>query len=449
MNPSPQPDPEPWRRTIESLTGELLTVYEELALLYSIAGQFGRLTTEDQIIEAAVREAVDVLRADCGWVVLGQEGRLRVPASACVRIDPAVAEEISEEVLRPCGRRHSGHLLAHDLVCEYHVNPSAGPARMLAGPLTTGTASHGHLCLGRRRTGAIFTSADQKLATSVASLTAVTLENLRLQRAELERQRMESELELARRIQRALLPRDFSTADFLDASGVSLPCFEIGGDYFDLLSNDPDRSLAVIADVSGKGPAAALQAAMLQGIVHALSKQSLDLPSLLAKANECVCARAIDGKFVTAFLVTVDRSGLMRYANGGHNPALWITAGGSVSLLREGGPLLGFLRDARFRESSIQMSPQDLLVLYTDGVTDAEDANSEPFGEERLLEWASRQGGRPCAEVHESLLAAVTDFAGSRHQADDLTFLVLQYLGHGARTQLQTSTETPASAASR
>jgi sigma-B regulation protein RsbU (phosphoserine phosphatase) len=174
--------------------------------------------------------------------------------------------------------------------------------------------------------------------------------------------------------------------------------------------------------------------------VHALSKQSLDLPSLLAKANECVCARAIDGKFVTVFLVTVERSGLMRYANGGHNPALWITAAGSVTLLKEGGPLLGFFGNARFRESSLQISPGDLLVLYTDGVTDAEDANSEAFGEERLLEWASRQGGRPCTEVHQSLLAAVTDFAGSRHQADDLTFLVLQYLGNGARTQLQTST---------
>jgi serine phosphatase RsbU (regulator of sigma subunit) len=427
MNPSPQRDPASLRRTIDSLTGELLAVYEELAVMYSMSAQFVRLSTDEQIENAALQQAMDVLRAECGWVAHWNGDAIRVLSSSSQHIDPRVAEKVTQAMMGSV-RRHSGHLLSHDVGRDCRLRLPGAPLRFLASSLSTGLTSSGYLCLGRRR-GNIFNSTDQKLLSSVASLTGIALENLRLQRSEAERQRLENELELARRIQQALLPHDLSRIDFLAANGVSLPCHEVGGDYMDLLSIDPDRSLAVIADVSGKGPAAALQAAMVQGIVHALCRQTFELPSLMASMNQCILARAIDGKFVTAILATISRSGRVQYVNGGHNAALWIPARGSVVQLTEGGPLLGFLEHARYPEETIQLARGDVLLLYTDGITDSDNAKEEPFGEDRLLDWASQQCGRSAAEVQESLLAAIATFCEGHPQADDLTFLALQYRG--------------------
>src|SRR5262249_11220699 len=141
---------------------------------------------------------------------------------------------------------------------------------LLACSLPWKEVSQGYICIGRRQNLHIFTTADQKLISAVASLTAVGLENVRLQRSELDKRRLENELELARSIQRSLLPSNFFCVDFIEATGQTLPSYEIGGDYFDLLRVHQDRCLLVIADVAGKGPAAALQASMVQGIVHAV-----------------------------------------------------------------------------------------------------------------------------------------------------------------------------------
>jgi sigma-B regulation protein RsbU (phosphoserine phosphatase) len=283
--------------------------------------------------------------------------------------------------------------------------------------------------LGRHQNGPIFTSADQKLTNTVAFVTAVELENVRLQRSELEKQRLASELELARNIQRSLLPNNFSCTDFLDAMGVSEPCSEVGGDYFDLIPIGRDTCLMVIADVSGKGPPAALQAAMVQGIVHGVSRHSQELSCLMGTLNQCLLARTVEGKFVTAFMAVLDRAGHLRYSNAGHNPPLWIQKNGRVTELSEGGLLLGFRDTAKYPEDSVGLSPGDLLLLYTDGVTDAVNENEETFGMPRLLEWAGRQRGKPAVAVTESLIHTVAQFCGKSRQADDLTVLVAQYKG--------------------
>jgi sigma-B regulation protein RsbU (phosphoserine phosphatase) len=287
----------------------------------------------------------------------------------------------------------------------------------------------GYICLGRREEGRCFTSADQKLIISVARQTAAVLENVRLQRSEWEKQRMANELKLARKIQDSLHPQDFSFADFLCATGISEPCQEIGGDYFDFFPLNPDRALLVIADVTGKGPPAALQASMIQGIVHGVSCQRPEPSSLMSTLNECVLRRALEGNNVSVFLATLDDSGRLQYTNGGHNPPLWIQVNGQVTELSEGGLLLGFLKSAEYTQNSIQLSPGDLLLLYTDGVTDAEDPHGNPFGAARLLNWACRQAGRSPAEVKESLVSEVSQFCRGTRQADDLTVLVVQYTG--------------------
>jgi sigma-B regulation protein RsbU (phosphoserine phosphatase) len=309
------------------------------------------------------------------------------------------------------------------------IDQAGIPDRVLATALTAGEGSLGFLCLGRDAAGKIFTAADQKLLTAIASLTAAQIENVRLRQSEVEKARLESELELAREVQRALAPSDFACCDYLDADGASVPCQQIAGDYFDLLPLGDDQCLLVVADVSGKGPAAALQAAMLQGIVHAAIRHTVELPALMVTIHECLRRRAVMGAYATVFLGILERFGRLRYSNGGHNAPLWIRSGSRVTQLTEGGPLLGMLEGAAYREGVVQLEAGDLLLLYTDGVTEAQNPEGESWGLTRLLDWARRQPGRPAAEVHQGLLRSVTQFCRGGAQGDDLTTLVVRYRG--------------------
>jgi serine phosphatase RsbU (regulator of sigma subunit) len=431
--PAQQHNIELLRRSVQSLTVELLTVYEELELLYSLGAQIGRLTDEDQIAAMALRKAMEVLSADCGWAALWEGETPRVPEGCCIQIEKQTVDEINRSVLEPLHFQGKSQVLMHSLKGECQFAPADAPARFLASSVSVGEISLGYLCLGRREENRSFSSADQKLITSVALLTAVELDNVRLQRSELEKQRMVNELELARRMQQSLLPRDFSCSDFLDATGVSEPCQEIGGDFFDLIPINIDLCMFIIADVSGKGPPAALQAAMVQGILHAISRNSPELPFLMETLNECILARSAEGSFVTALAASLDSTGRLQYTNAGHPRPLWIQKNGQVTELTEGGPLLGTFKNPGYQQGSVQLKPGDLLLLYTDGVTDAQDPLGDPFGLDSLLDWARGHAGALPTEVKESLISTVTHFCGGSRQADDLTVLVVQYTGPSLR----------------
>ena len=433
MTPAPQDEMKWLYRSVRSLTGELLTVYEELSLLYSLGPQIGRLGDEDQIAAVALQEAMEILSADCGWVVLWEGGKSRVPTGCQSAIRGETMDHITRVVLEPLYREGKAQFLSHALREDFKLGEADVPARFLASLLPAGGKSRGYLCLGRHQNNRTFTSVDQKLINAVTCLTAVDLENVRLQRSELEKQRLARELELARRIQESLLPRNFACSDFLVATGVSEPCYEIGGDCFDLIPIATDLCLMVIADVSGKGPPAALQAAMVQGVVHAMSRQCQDMPRLMKGLNECILARTVEGHFVTAFSATLDNMGRLRYTNGGHMPPLWIRTNGQVVELSEGGPLLGFFENPRYPEGSVQLRSGDLLLLFTDGVTDAENPQGDTFGMPRLMNWAKHEAGRLPAEAKESLLNTVSQFCGGSRQADDLTVLLVQYSGPSDR----------------
>jgi len=421
-----QVDVESLPQSTQSLTEELLVVYEELSLLYSLSAQLGRLTSEDEIAAVALREAKEVLNADCGWAVVFEKDALRIPEGCLSGIEAGSAVEISSAALGNLLREGKHHLILHSLDESTAGATADTPARLLASAVEVVGTPHGYLCLGRKGTGPIFTSADLKLIDAVTSLTAVELENVTLRRSELDKQRMVHELEMARKIQQLLLPEDFCRSGVMDAAGLSEPCFEIGGDYYDLFPIDGESCLMVIADVTGKGAPASLQAALIQGIVHGSSRHTTDLSLLMTTLNRALIARAVEGKFPTAFLAIIDREGRLTYANAGHNSPIWIRRSGGIAELKEGGLLLGLRPDATYPVGSVHLEPGDLVVLYTDGVTDCENARGELFGSDRLLEWASRQAGCGPLQVRESLLSTLKAYCGGCRQTDDLTALIIR-----------------------
>jgi serine phosphatase RsbU (regulator of sigma subunit) len=427
QTPAPKRDLESLRRSVQSLTLELLATYEELELLYSLGAQIGRLADEDQIAAVGLKEAMEILSADCGWVVLLDGENLRVPDNCRKGIAAGTMDLVNRTVLEPLCHRGKRGFMSHALKMEYKLGEEDFPSRFLTSSLEVGGNVCGYVCLGRHEEGSVFLSADQKLINAVAVLMAVELENVRLRRSELEKQRLMHELELARTIQQSLLPGDFSCVDFLDATGVSEPCYEIGGDFFDLIPINNDLCMLVIADVSGKGPSAALQASMVQGIVHAASRNGPELPSLMETLNESLLARSVPDRFVTAFVATVDSSGSLRYSNGGHTRPIWIKTNGRVTELTEGGPLLGMFENAAYPQGAAQLERGDLLLLYTDGVTEAEDPQGTPFGTTYLLDWAHGQAGLSPVEVKDSLLRTVYQFTGGTRQSDDVTIFVARY----------------------
>jgi sigma-B regulation protein RsbU (phosphoserine phosphatase) len=422
----PEPENSRDRRTIASLTGEVIAVYEELALLHSLVARLGRLMDADLIASTALREAADLIQADFGWVVLWDPAADRVPVLCSVSWE--AVEQVNKSVLAPARDRGIARILCDDLASEWQLPDGLVPGRFLACEMRGGDLSQGFLCLGRRDGRRIFTAHDQKLTHAIASVAGLMLDNVRLQRSEVEKQRMTHELELAQRIQRALLPREFNVCAFLEGSGVCLPCHEIGGDYFDLIPIENGKCLLAIADVSGKGPAAALQAAVVQGILHSSCRYDVKFERLLVTVNQCLRERSGDASFVTAFLAMLDRSGRLIYSNAGHNPPLLIRACGEVTELTDGGPILGMFGEYPYREAAVQMQAGDLLLMFTDGVTDLENSQGESFDTQRLKEWAATQAGRTAVELQQNLMRTTAEFSGNTHQTDDLTVLAVRFI---------------------
>lgn len=240
---------------------------------------------------------------------------------------------------------------------------------------------------------------------------------------EKERDRMEGELELARRIQTRLLPSHAPRLAGLEIEGRSEPAREVGGDYYDHLVLGDDRVLLVIADVSGKGvPAALLMSAFRASL---MSQDPATGPAKMAvRLNEFLHHSVEPGKFVTAFVGILDgRTGRLAYANAGHNPPLLMRADGSAEWLAAGGLILGIMPESQFESGEAELRPGDLLLMYTDGVTEGADATGDQFGEDRLVETVRRRRSGSVGELAESIVREVRAFEGASGPADDLTVL--------------------------
>jgi sigma-B regulation protein RsbU (phosphoserine phosphatase) len=242
---------------------------------------------------------------------------------------------------------------------------------------------------------------------------------------EIERQRIEDELALARRIQARLLPTAPPEVEGLELAGTSESAREVGGDYYDYLPLGDGRVALVIADVSGKGVGAAL---LMSGFRASLLSQDLagtDVAEVVGRLNHFLHRSVEPGKFVTAFLGVLDgRSGQLVYCNAGHNAPLLVGTDGKVTRLETAGLILGILEHSPYEAGQAMLRPGERLVLFTDGVTEAANESDEQWGEERLLELLRSAPQDPCAGVMARIVEEVRRFEGARGASDDVTLIV-------------------------
>ena len=252
----------------------------------------------------------------------------------------------------------------------------------------------------------------------------------RARELEKERDRLENELELARRIQARLLPAAPPNVPGLDIAGLSESAREVGGDYYDHLDLGGGRVLLVIADVSGKGVPAAL---LMSGFRASLMSQDTSggAPDVVAaRVNDFLHKSVEPGRFVTAFFGFLDAgSGRFVYVNAGHNPPVLLRADGTLEWLHEGGLILGIMPDSPFTSGGTTLAPGELLVLYTDGVTEGADAANEQFGEERLVALLRVARAASSRDIAHRIVREVRAFEGASGPADDITVLVARRTG--------------------
>jgi serine phosphatase RsbU (regulator of sigma subunit) len=240
---------------------------------------------------------------------------------------------------------------------------------------------------------------------------------------------LKNDLEIARQIQQAMLPRGAFHAAELEAFGMTRPANTVGGDFYDILPLRDGRVLLALGDVAGKGSPAALLMALLLAMLRTLVDEGLEGADLAARLNAQIVKHAPGSRFITLFLATLNpATGEMRYVNAGQNPPLLRRAAGSYERLREGGMALGMFQEAAYKEGCTTMNAGDVIVMYSDGITEAEDGQGQPFDEVGVERTTDAGGWGSARELGWALFAAVQVHTEERRLLDDLTVLIARRL---------------------
>ena len=274
-----------------------------------------------------------------------------------------------------------------------------------------------------------FALEDLNLLTVMANTAAIKIEQARLVEVEQMERLLARDLDQAAGIQRGFLPSAPPEVRGADIAGYNAPCRTVGGDYYDFFTYENGRVAMVLGDVSGKGMPASLMMMQLQGRVQVLADEPEDLGAAMTRINKITCAKCPSNRFITFFFCVMDpSSGSLAYANAGHNPPFLVRASGEISMLTGGGPPLGIVASAVFGQQCCTMQQGDLLVLYSDGVTEAQSPNEEEFGEERFEALLKANRHRSAQDIVQTVNAALTEWAEGGHPADDITMVVAKRL---------------------
>jgi len=273
---------------------------------------------------------------------------------------------------------------------------------------------------------AAFSDLDRQILDALGVEAASILDNARLVERERERQRMEQELSIAREIQQALLPQGMRDFPHLAVTGTHSPCHAVGGDYYDVFSAGQDRTAFLIADVSGKGLGAALLTTMLQGALSAMALGT-DPVRVFNHINRFLCEHSEVGRYATMFFGTLDGDGTLEYIKAGHPSPLLLRRGEVSELYTEGSFPVGLVAQAEYTAATLKLEDGDTLVLFSDGITEAQDPDQELFGFPRLSEVLDGRQEASLESLKKIVLDAVDAFARGESQSDDITLLLVRY----------------------
>jgi len=430
-------------KTSTTFVGDL----HQLAILLDGLRALGSGRVLDDVLALVIDAAISVSGAERGFILLEGEEKGRLEAKLGRRRGGATlpgktieaSRKIPEQVFATGQTQVVADLMMGDLA-DLHQDTVALRIRdVLCVPLklvryvdTLEAASEpkqiGVLYLDSHERGSIITPAAASAVEALATEAAMAIENARLYRSAIEKARLDEELKIAAKIQQMLVPQARRTGSHFDAIGTTVPCRAIGGDFFDYVDLPSDGFGFTVADVAGKGAPAALLTAVLQGGFSAQASFGVSPAETLARLNLLLFRRSIDSRFATMLYAVLEPGGRLTYCNAGHNPP-FVVHDGDVRRLEKGGLILGLFEHATYEEETVPLAPGDLIVAFSDGVSEALDLEGVEFGEDRILAVleANRRADPP--QILDRLIAAVREFSTGAPQSDDLTALVVRYLG--------------------
>ena len=308
-----------------------------------------------------------------------------------------------------------------------------GVRSVLAVPLGVGENVFGIIYADSPIAEGRFTEDHLKVLTTLASVAAIRVENARLTEEQFERERLERELQVASEIQQRFQPASAPQVPGYELQGISFPCYEIGGDYYDFIHKRNGNLVVALGDVSGKGTSAALLMSSLHAAVHAQFDTHGSLAETISSINRYLVESIPANRFVTLFYADLNpKTGELAFLNAGHNPPLIVHASGTMEQLAAGGLPLGIMADADFREGRTTLNPGDVLVIYSDGVSEAVSPTGEEFGPTRLYEAVARNLDASAAGIRDRIESALTKFAQGTPANDDITMVIVKRLAEAS-----------------
>ncbi len=406
--------------------------------------------TTDEVLDAVVDAALAVTKTQRGFLLLKDadtgELRIRVGRDRGGARLPARELTIPTKLIhRALNQRRELLSMNFDPYAAEGIRPDMSVARLelrsvVCVPLvrvrgaslqetvqTSLSDTVGLLYLDSRADAADLSSGNRELLQTLALEASTILENARLLEEERTKQKLEEELNFARTIQQSLLPKRLPATGWFRAAGSCIASHEVGGDYFDVVEIRRDCWSAVVADISGKGVSSALLASLLQGAFLRGAETPEQIRAMLRNLSRFLLERTGGEKYATLFYGVLTPDGRLVWANAAHFAPILMRRHGGIEKLNPTGMPVGLLESPEYETEITKLSPGDRLVVYTDGVSEAQNEQGEFFGDQRLLEAIGNNAALGCADFHGRLLEEVREFTGSAPQRDDITLLVLEY----------------------
>lgn len=412
-----------------------------LALLYHLAQTFNSSLDLDQVLNRVIDEVIVATHAERGFVML-REGNGQLSFQAARGIDHQTINDPAFQVSRSVIEKvalEGAPIMTFDAQTDSRFNMRQsvtllGLRSVLCVPLIIKNTILGVIYVDNRLHAGAFSQSDLDLLSAIASTAAIAIENARLYKIAVEKGRLERELQMARQVQVSFLPTATPRLAGWEVAARWWPARQVSGDYYDFIPISRNQLGLVIADVSDKGMPAALFMALTRSIIRASMDPSVAPARGIEHANRLLYSDSANGMFVTLFYTSLNPvSGEITYVNAGHNPALLCrcnpaTRQVQITWLTKTGMALGIDPESPFQQNTIRLETGDMLVLYTDGIVDAQNPQGLPFGNERLFSVVARDGCSSAEEIVASLETTLAAFSQNSEPVDDITLLVLRRL---------------------
>lgn len=430
----------------EQLANSAATELRHMAALLEGLRALGSGKVLEEVLALVLDSAIEVTGAERGFIMLAnadQQLELKlVRARGKVTLAGRTFEtsrKIPEAVFATGQQKIVEDLLDGDLANAHMGTVALGIRHVLCAPLRlmryvergeqeTLDRVIGVLYLDSRERGALRSATVQAALETLSAEAAIAIENARLYREALDKAKIEQELKVAAGIQQSLLPPGNHNGPFFTASAASVPCRSVGGDFFDYVDLPSGDAGFILGDVSGKGPPAALLAAAVLGMFSAEAAHQSGSAEPITRVNAGLFRRAIAARFLTAFYFILRPDGTLTSTNAGHNPPILLSAQG-IRRLEAGGLVLGLFEAAVFEEEQATLQAGDMVLTFSDGVTEAVNKEGEEFGDDRLIERFKARRHESLQEILEGLMDDVRAFADGATQNDDITMLLMRYDG--------------------